>query len=283
MGKLRLHIYVALLALASVLAFTQALDKYGYQYTDEALKRSLVAFGIARGLNGLISVAQEAEIAMQPAGVGLTLSPGEILDPVNDLIERFSNIMLISASALGVQKLLLSISAWHYFNYLAIVFWLAIAIFLVLNRHHNPKLQSRLITIGLFLVLVRFITPVMALSSQGLYQIFLKQDYIEASQGLEHLSQDLEAESETTHSEANADASVLEKAQAWFSDTVSEFDIQKQIESYKQAAESASQDVIKLITLFVVQTLIFPLLFLWLLIALGKKGLSSISSNRPTL
>ena len=82
MKIINLWLIIISLAIASLLAGSKALDYHGEQYTDQALKRSLVAFAVARGLNGLISVAQEAEIAMQPAGVGLTLSPGEILDQI---------------------------------------------------------------------------------------------------------------------------------------------------------------------------------------------------------
>ena len=59
---------------------SQALDERGQEYADAALKRSLLTFGVARALNGVISVAQGTEIALQPAGVGLTFTPGQILD-----------------------------------------------------------------------------------------------------------------------------------------------------------------------------------------------------------
>ena len=73
-----------LFLLAAGLIATQALDEQGQHYTNEALKRSLVTFGVARGLNGVISVAQGTEVALQPAGIGLTFTPGQILDPLNE-------------------------------------------------------------------------------------------------------------------------------------------------------------------------------------------------------
>ncbi len=262
MTRNRLIAYCLLLVIASGLAATKALDHYGYQYTDQALKRSLVAFGIARGLNGLISVAQEAEIAMQPAGVGLTLSPGEILDPVNDLIERFSVVMLFSASALGIQKLLLAISAWGYFNFIAIIFWLGLVGWLFYRHKKNKNINPWLVKTALFLVLVRFVTPVMALTSEAIYDLFLEQNYVAASQSLEQVTETLEQESETIN-QTESD-NFLERAQNFINKTTAQLDIRQQIESYKAAAEQASKDVIQLITVFIVQTILFPLLFLWL-------------------
>jgi len=96
-----------------VLSAFSTLDNTGEGYLDGAFKRALLGFAVARGLNGVISVAQGTEFSLTPAGLGVNLTPGEILDPINDLVERFSWIMLLSSSALGVQQVLLSMSAWQ--------------------------------------------------------------------------------------------------------------------------------------------------------------------------
>jgi hypothetical protein len=72
------------------------LDDRSRDYTKQGFKRALVTFAVTRGLNGIISVAQGTEVAVEPAGIGLVFTPGQILDPVNDLIERFSWIVLAS-------------------------------------------------------------------------------------------------------------------------------------------------------------------------------------------
>ncbi|NVK23169.1 MAG: hypothetical protein HWD86_11680 [Kangiellaceae bacterium] len=269
MKKYTIWIYALCLVVASILAASKALDDYGYQYTDEALKRSLVAFGIARGLNGLISVAQEAEIAMSPAGVGLTVSPGEILDPVNDLIERFSVVMLVSAAAIGVQKLLLSMSAWQFFNVFVIIAWLGLAGYLLYQLKNKTTINPWLCKVALFLLLVRFATPIMALTSQGVYALFLESEYQQASQGLEKVTQDIENQTPQNNPTQTNDDSVFGQAKQWLNKTASQLDLKKQIDSYKQSAERASKNVIDLITVFIVQTLLFPLFFLWVLIKSG--------------
>ena len=78
-------IYLALSVLLIVLAFTRVLDGIGSERAEEALQRALATYAIARALNGVISVAQGTELAIEPAGIGVVLTPGEILDPVNDL------------------------------------------------------------------------------------------------------------------------------------------------------------------------------------------------------
>jgi hypothetical protein len=69
------------------------LDLPATQQVDAGLKRALVSFATARALNAVISVAQGTQASIQPLGVGVTLAPGQALDPVNDLVEKFSNLM----------------------------------------------------------------------------------------------------------------------------------------------------------------------------------------------
>ena len=75
-------------------------------------ERAFITFALARTLNGVISAVQGTKLALQPAGVGVTLTPGEVLDPVNDLIERFSWIMMAATLSLGVQQVLLEVAQW---------------------------------------------------------------------------------------------------------------------------------------------------------------------------
>ncbi|MFV9615806.1 MAG: hypothetical protein ACNYZG_07615, partial [Gammaproteobacteria bacterium] len=111
--KVIITVCLLLLAFFSV---SKLFDTYGKQYTEEGFQRSLVAFAIAKTLNGAISVVQGTEVAVEPAGIGLILTPGQILDPVNDLIERFSWVMLICTTSLGIQSILLKIFSSFYFS-----------------------------------------------------------------------------------------------------------------------------------------------------------------------
>lgn len=256
-----------LLVICAFLSFSKSLDHYGEQYSEQLMERSLTAFAIARGLNGLISVVQNTEVAMQPAGVGLTLSPGEVLDPVNDLIERFSVVMLITASAAGVQMLLLKLGAWPLFSILLAVFLLGLSAYYLLVKDRSPKLSNKLFKIASLLILIRFAAPAMALTSEMLYQGLLEKDYQESSQQLENITSEIE---QTEAVQESNEQGMLEQAKEWFDSSVKQLDVTEKIEAYKQAAEQASRNVINLITLFIVQTLIFPLLFLWLLFKVGK-------------
>ncbi|ROR32382.1 hypothetical protein [Inmirania thermothiophila] len=70
--------------------------------------RALAAFAVARGINAAISVIQETEIGLS-LGINITTEPGQALDPVNDLVERFSLAALAGAAVLAVLRLLLAL------------------------------------------------------------------------------------------------------------------------------------------------------------------------------
>lgn len=107
-----------MMMLLVALSFGGTADKVGQEYTETGFKRALITFASARAINGLISVAQGTEVAVQPGGLGAVFAPGEILDPINDLVEQFSQVMLFSAAVLGTQKLLIEMSGWVWFSVL---------------------------------------------------------------------------------------------------------------------------------------------------------------------
>ena len=107
-GRLALALAVGIMV---ALSWLGALESAANAQVDAGLKRALVSFASARALNAVISLAQGTELAFQPLGMGVTVSAGQILDPVNDLVEQFSNLMLAASVAFGVQKVLLAIGA----------------------------------------------------------------------------------------------------------------------------------------------------------------------------
>ena len=90
-------LWTAVVLTAIIGALSGHLDSASETHAEDALRNALVTFAVARTLNGVISAAQGTEVALEPGGVGVVLSVGEILDPINDLIERFSAVMLVAA------------------------------------------------------------------------------------------------------------------------------------------------------------------------------------------
>lgn len=74
---------------------------------QDSMTRAAALFATARGLNAVVSVLQSSEVSGSVVVAQGTISPGQALDPVNDLVERFSALMLTATVALGGSLLLL--------------------------------------------------------------------------------------------------------------------------------------------------------------------------------
>ncbi|WP_157976713.1 hypothetical protein [Parahaliea mediterranea] len=104
--------WLILLAGAPLLAWTHWLDAYSMTQIKASLTSAGLFYATARGINGIVSVIQATELNLP----FLTLGVGEILDPVNDLIERFSGIILFALGSLALQQILQFIVVHDGFN-----------------------------------------------------------------------------------------------------------------------------------------------------------------------
>src|SRR6185436_1624003 len=96
-----LALAVAIMVACSWLA---PLESAANQQVDAGLKRALASFATARALNAVISVVQGTEVAVQPLGIGIKLSLGQILRPLNDMVEQCAHLMLVASIAFGIEK-----------------------------------------------------------------------------------------------------------------------------------------------------------------------------------
>lgn len=241
----------AILAALVACAWLGPLESSANRYVDAGLKRALVSYATARALNAVISVAQGTEVAIQPAGVGVIFTPGQVLDPVNDLIEQFANLMLTASVAFGVQKVALAIGAHWLVS--AVLTLTALAWATVhFRRHRPPDWLSRLL---LVFVVIRFALPVVVIGSDWLFERFMADDYRASQQGIEAVSLQLDQ----LDPPPAAEPALLERFKHW---AAQQTDLKARYAQLKQAAEQTTERIIKLMVVFLLQTLIFPLVLL---------------------
>ena len=250
---------VVVLALGS---WFSVLDSTADQQVDAGLKRALVSFAAARALNAVISVAQGTEVAVEPGGVGVVLTPGEALDPINDLVEQFSNLMLLASVSFGVQKVLLSVGIYWVVALLlsaTALMW----VLLRLRRRVAPAWLSRLLVI---LLMVRFAVPLSVIGTDWLFRQFMAQDYQVSQQIIDTASGRLDRLN--PDSGAISSQNMLDTIRNWWAKNA---DLKAQFDRLRQAAEQSVEHVIRLMVIFLLQTLVFPLLLLWLLYGMVRR------------
>lgn len=255
--------------IALALALTGPVDRVSRGYADEALGRALVTFAVARTLNGLISVAQGTEVAVEPGGVGLNFTPGQALDPINDLVERFSFVMLVATSSVALQILLLRITTWW-----GITLALGIVTTLTLLALWRPSLvrlvpEARALRWLLIVVFLRFAVPVFLIGSNLVFDTFLAAEQQAANQALAMANQEIEELTE--EGAADQDQTMLERLGAVVDDSLDTLDVQGRLERLRLVLSDSTEHIINLIVIFSLQTILLPVGFLWLFAELLRR------------
>lgn len=271
-------LWTVVIVLAAAGALTGHIDRASEEQADNALKNALVTFAVARTLNGVVSAAQGTEVALEPGGVGVVLSVGEILDPINDLIERFSAVMLIAASSLGLQTLLLNITSWWgvtAFLLVAAAGFLAViwAPRSVAARYAQPALRVLLI-----LLFVRFAVPVLIVGTTIISDRFLAPEQQAATAILRDTTADIERISDETRTTTAGEQSLMDRLGEMIDESLESMRVGDRIKELRESASNAAEHVVSLIAIFVLQTILLPVLFLWLFIT-GLKGIASRSAR----
>ncbi|MEL7296181.1 MAG: hypothetical protein AAGJ86_00900 [Pseudomonadota bacterium] len=253
------------------LAASGLADKISERYAADALERAFVTWAVARGLNGVISVAQGTEIALEPGGVGVKLTVGQVLDPVNDLIERFSSVMLIAASAIGLQNILLTITG----SFGVSVFLGATALFALLvlwipRYAMRPRLRAFALRLFLISFVLRFTLPVLVIGSNVVFDQFLQPEQEQATEALRVATADIESLSNENEPELPEERGLFERFGDMVDESLQNLNVRERLAQLKERASGASRHVVNLIVIFVLQTIILPVAFLWLLLEAVK-------------
>jgi len=168
-----------------ILAWTNAIDTAAIEYVNNSLVDAGLIFATARGINAVISVLQGTEID----ALFITITVGELLDPINDLIERFSAIMLAALGVLVVLKLMLEIVGHDAFNILLTVVAVIAIGALALNRRDLYQLGAKLLIIT---IVFRFGLSFVAFATEIVDETFLLDREKKQQQSMEIFLNELE-------------------------------------------------------------------------------------------
>lgn len=256
-----------------------AMDGAAAQYVDAALVRAGGAYAIARSINAVVSVVEESELMVQPGGVGVSLAIGQVLDPINDLVERFSWVMLACLTSLGIQKVLIAISPW-----LSIQVLLTLALgFLLAGMWSGQRFSGGLRRTGqsllLIVILVRFCVPLMSWLNNQAYVSVLEHRYQqtigEVKVDIDQLqANDPSARISGEEGEPDQDLSWLDKTRQALSQGADQamkvIDFRSRLNAIKNITGRIFDKLVDLIVVFILNTILFPLAFLWGVLRLGR-------------
>ena len=150
------------------------------EHLNTQLMRSGVLFGIARFINGTISLAQSLQFSVAVASI----NPLEILAPVNDFIERISNVSMIAVSSVLLQKFLLKIFMWIAFFILIPISSILLLCSAIFKDNLSKILRLLSVRFFVFSLLVAFTIPISVYLSIGIERSILASTIDESMNAL---------------------------------------------------------------------------------------------------
>jgi hypothetical protein len=246
--RLNARVLISILIVVLVaLSSTRLLDDYVDDYTNEAIRNAALTYATARGINALVSVLQSSEIE---AGVGIvsgSMTIGEVLDPLNDMIERFSTVMTWVLASLAAQKLLLLLASHQLFLYLVAVLGITA---LLLLHYGRSRAQGLVFRCFLVVVFVRFALGLAVALNSGADYLFLEQQLISNDREIEQF------QSSIMRIDSAADSDDIR-------DSVIAFWRSLSLEQLNQNISRGIESFINLVAIYLLKTILFPLGFFY--------------------
>tara|TARA_R110002049_G_scaffold209651_1_gene380562 strand:+ start:1640 stop:2335 length:696 start_codon:yes stop_codon:yes gene_type:complete len=212
---------------------------------------TLSVYAVLRGLNAVISMAQGTELAIEPMGVGLTLTPGELLDPLNDMIEQVSTVLLVASASIGIQKIILDLSDIELFRWV-LAGISVIAILVVSFKSISVTKQKSVIRLILVLTLLRLVVPTMVLTS-NMMQTWLESERQDSISVLISTENDVRALNTATANDQDS---------GWFESLTSKLKLTKVFTSIKSKTDNTVTAVVYILAEFVLVFILIPVLFI---------------------
>lgn len=192
-----------------------------------------------------------------------------MLQPLDELVDRFAAIMLAASVAFGIQLVLLNIGAHDLVSAAVSTTVLALV---ALRWRDRPRgeiqddgwLLKWMQLVVVALLLVRFAVPLSGLANEALYRNFMADDY---RTSLASIEESKEAASRTLETQQPKDESLLDQIKRFPRLLI---DLKTSYDRILNSASDWAAKIVRLIALFVLQTVVLPIAFMWFAWRLAK-------------
>ena len=243
------------------------LDTRADRYFGDAIKKAGVVYATCRVINASVSVIKDSSLELEPAGVGISLAVGQALDPIDDMTERLSDVMVTAIASLGIQKLAHEISLSLAPPLLGILLF-ALSLLIWLDRQGIDRVQGMIVRFALILLVVRFCLPLSSLANEFVHANFFEDKIEAAKRELALGSRDLDRLQDFSVPQGDGLLGTLDRSTSFIKRKSLEF--KDALVSTVANMGTIVENLLKLTFLyagiFLIQVIFFPLIVFWLLL-----------------
>ena len=243
------------------------LDSTTDAYFREAITKAGVVYTTCRVINASVSIVKDSSLQLEPAGVGISLAAGQALDPIDDMTERLSDVLVTAITSLGVQKLAYEISVSLAPSMISICLF-ALSVLIWFENERLTSLQKLIMRILLFLVIARLCLPISSMANEFVHKHYFADQISAANKELALGSVDLDKLKNFSLPEIDGVLGTIENSASFLK--------RKSIEFKNALVDTVSnmggiiENLLKLtflyVGIFLIQVIILPLLSFWFLV-----------------
>lgn len=242
------------------------LDSTADTYFKESITKAGISYGVCRVINATVSVIKESSLELEPAGIGLSLAIGQVVDPINDMVERLSDVLVMSITSLGVQELAHEISLTLVPLILAVILFI-LSLLVWFKNERVLTLQRILLSVLIIASITRFCLPLSSMANEFLQKTFFEDKIIEANEKLTNSTADLDTLKDVQLPRYDGVIGTIENSASYLKEKSLNFKaaIKTTIENKGIIVENLLNLTFLYFGIFMIQVLILPLLIFWLL------------------
>lgn len=270
-GKSLIGILASLVLFFSAGLKIPVLDVKTDAYFKEAITSAGIAYATTRAINASVSVIKESKLQLEPAGVGVSIAVGQIVDPINDMTERLSLVLVTAITSLGVQKLAYEMSVSLAPQILAICLFI-LSLLVWVDNKRVAALQSLLLKGLLFISMVRFCLPVSSIANEYLYEHHFSDQIAQTNAALSLDATALNSLQEFTLPEVDGILGTIENSTAYLKRKSSEFKVavMAMLSRMGEKIDNLLKLTFLYVGVFLIQVIVLPLLSFWFLMSLAR-------------
>jgi len=260
-------IIVAILLFYSSGIKLPVLDKKTDAYFEEAISKAGVTYATCRIINASVSVIKDSELQLEPGGIGISLAIGQVLDPIDDMTERLSDVLVTAITSLGIQKLAYEISVSLAPPILSICLFI-LSVFIWFKNERLKSFQKTFLRFAILVIIARFCLPMSSVANELVHEHFFSGKISEAKSELASSSAGLDKLKQFSLPETDGILGTIKNSTSFLKQKSIEF--KNSLKAMANGMGTIVENLLKLtflyVGVFLIQVVVLPLMVFWLLV-----------------
>jgi len=248
------------------------LDDRTDAYFEKAITKAGLTYATCRVINASVSVIKESQLQLEPGGIGVSLAIGQVLDPVDDMTERLSDVLVTAIASLGIQKLAYEISVSVVPPILAVCL-VILSVLIWIPREKIRLYQDTLLRMIILVLVARFCLPMSSFANDMLHDRFFSGKIERAKTELSEGVVEFEKLKEFSLPETDGVIGTIKNSKSLLEEKAAELRnaLVTMADSMGTIVESLLSLTFLYVGIFLIQVIMLPLLVFWILVTVANR------------